>query len=308
MLIAGPRSLSQTLNGLTMVDKPYEPPAFAEHVKKSPPDFLYHYTGQVGLLGIVEQAELWATKIQYMNDATEFGLALHLASARSLDDIISNSNHLSEKAACARLLESLRGLEDINIFAVCFCENGDLLSQWRGYAGGRYGYSIGFDSDVLMQIADRSGFTLGRCIYDTAVQRDIMRQAVAYCIRDELAVPAQTRWGFHGPLADILLRCGVFFKDSSFEDEMEWRLMSPAILFYDDKLRFRIGSSMITPFYPLPITNEADLPIRHIVVGPCPHMDLAKSAITSLLMRYGIRGPLNGQQVAFGSAIPFRNW
>ena len=91
-----------------------------------------------------------------------------------------------------RLQESLHGLEDINIFAVCFCENGDLLSQWRGYAGGKYGYSIGFDSDALMQIADRNEFTLGRCIYDTAVQRNIIKQTISDCIKDELATPTNT--------------------------------------------------------------------------------------------------------------------
>jgi hypothetical protein len=165
-----------------MAKKPYEPPAFAEHFEKLPPDILYHYTGQIGLLGIIEQAELWATKIQYMNDATEFGLALRLA-RQELENIINNSAHSSEKAASVRLQESLHGLEDINIFAVCFCENGDLLSQWRGYAGGKYGYSIGFDSDALMQIADRNEFTLGRCIYDTAVQRNIISRPFPIALR-----------------------------------------------------------------------------------------------------------------------------
>src|ERR1700716_1658382 len=83
-------------NGRTMAKKPYEPPAFAEHFEKLPPDILYHYTGQIGLLGIIEQAELWATKIQYMNDATEFGLALRLA-RQELENIINNSAHSSEK-------------------------------------------------------------------------------------------------------------------------------------------------------------------------------------------------------------------
>ena len=41
----------------------YEPPSFVQHFQKLPPDHLYHYTGQIGLLGIVESAELWATKI-----------------------------------------------------------------------------------------------------------------------------------------------------------------------------------------------------------------------------------------------------
>jgi len=165
-----------------MADRPYEPPAFTDHFNKLPPDVLYHYTGQAGLIGIVEKAELWATKIQYMNDATEFGLALGMA-RQELQTIISASTAPPQhRAACSRLQESLSGLEDINIFAACFCENGDLLSQWRGYTGGAAGYSIGFDSDSLMQIGSATKFTLGRCIYDADVQRKIVEQAIAYCM------------------------------------------------------------------------------------------------------------------------------
>jgi hypothetical protein len=43
------------------------------------PDILYHYTDQFGLIGIVNTSELWATKIHYMNDSTEFSLALGMA-------------------------------------------------------------------------------------------------------------------------------------------------------------------------------------------------------------------------------------
>jgi hypothetical protein len=290
-----------------MNDRPYEPPAFVEHFNKAPPDVLFHYTGQAGLLGIIGRAELWATKIQYMNDATEFGLALRMA-REWLGTMISNSHHSAEKAACVQLRNSLVGLEDINIFAVCFCEKSDLLSQWRGYAGGSYGYAIGFDSDALMQVADRCRFILGRCIYDPAVQHQIIEQAVAYCIENELTPPSARRWGFHGPLADILFRCGVFFKDKSFEDEREWRLISSTILYDNERIGFRSSSSMVTPYFNLPIKNDGALPIPFVVVGPCPHMELSKSAVTSLLMRNGVVGPLRGQQVALASAIPFRNW
>jgi hypothetical protein len=290
-----------------MANKSYEPQAFTGHFQKPPPDVLYHYTAQVGLRGIVENTELWATKIQYMNDTTEFGLALRMM-RQELEGVINNSRRSSEKATAAQFRHSLAGLEDINICAVCFCEDGDLLSQWRGYAGGGHGYAIGFDVDVLMQIADRSNFTLGRCIYDAETQRNIVQQVVTHCIQNEVDFTANRRWGFHGPLADLLFRYGVFFKDSSFADEQEWRLVSSPILYNDDRLRFRTGSSMITPFYALSITHEEGLPIRKITVGPCPHMEQSIFAVTSLLMRHGIKGPLNGQQVAFASAIPFRNW
>src|SRR5215469_16252150 len=55
---------------------------FSEFQCSPPPDCLYHYTDQLGLLGIIEKRELWATKVQYMNDSTEFGLAVELAKTR----------------------------------------------------------------------------------------------------------------------------------------------------------------------------------------------------------------------------------
>lgn len=190
----------------------YVPPAFTEHFQAEPPDVLYHYTGQAGLIGIIEKAELWCTKVQYMNDATEFGRALDMARDR-LDALIAEipdgDAGISRRFACHAFRRSLDGLEEINLFAACFCENGDLLSQWRGYAGGGQGYAIGFNSDTLQRATE---FKLGKCIYDPDLQHRIVEQAIQHCLDDALAVPSRTDWGFRGPLADILFRCGVFFK------------------------------------------------------------------------------------------------
>lgn len=291
---------------MTVMDN-YVPSAFAEHAQATLPGCLYHYTTQTGVLGIVEKAELWATKIQYMNDATEFGLALSMA-REELNRLFEISTSSSKKVACSSFQRSLSGLEDINIFAVCLCEDGDLLSQWRGYAGDNQGYAIGFDTHALTQAALPMGFTLGKCTYDRDLQQRNVNEAVAYCLEEEEAIPSRTNWAYHGPLADILFRCGAFFKDRSFSEEMEWRLLSPTVTFHESRIAFRAGRSMVTPYYALPIKHEGTLPIREIFIDPCPHIELAKSAVTALLMQHGLTGPLRGQQIAFGSKIPFRNW
>src|SRR5689334_2764181 len=102
----------------------YSPESFLDHLSTSPPDVLYHYMGQTGLLGIVTSGELWATKVQYMDDATEFSLALSMA-RDLLDEHARKSSEMSRKTAAATLKRSLDGVEDINVFAVCFCENSD---------------------------------------------------------------------------------------------------------------------------------------------------------------------------------------
>ena len=47
--------------------------------REKPPRELFHYTNQEGLLGILGNNEIWASKIQYLNDSTELGLALAIA-------------------------------------------------------------------------------------------------------------------------------------------------------------------------------------------------------------------------------------
>jgi hypothetical protein len=100
----------------------------------------------------------------------------------------------------------------------------------------------------------------------------------------------------------------VFFKDRAFADEKEWRIVSPTVWYDNARINFKLGGSTLVPYYQLSIKHEDGLPVRQIVVGPCPHMELAKSAVTLLLMTRGNKAPLIGQQIALDSKIPFRNW
>ena len=45
---------------------------------RQPPEILYHYTGQKGLLGIIGKKEIWASHTQYLNDQREFRHAMEL--------------------------------------------------------------------------------------------------------------------------------------------------------------------------------------------------------------------------------------
>src|SRR6185295_17936413 len=54
----------------------------------------------------------------------------------------------------------------------CLSENGDLLSQWRGYAGNATGVAIGFSAEYLNFLSeasrpgDKRGFTLQKVEYE----------------------------------------------------------------------------------------------------------------------------------------------
>jgi hypothetical protein len=108
--------------------------------------------------------------------------------------------------------------------------------------------------------------------------------------------------------------CAYYFKDASFSEEEEWRLVSPRIDIRE--LYFRSGKSMMLPYYKLKFPEiSSEVPIAHVVVGPCPHVELARSSIQMLLMREHIGVvslvPLGIPSVmpqVLSSKIPYRHW
>ena len=102
------------------------------------PNYLYHYTTATGLQGILQSKVLWATQFDFLNDPTEFLYAR--------DFVKSHLRCRGDKIANA-----LGDVDDLGNtaatyphYVTSFCENGDLLSQWRGYSKFNDGYSIGF--------------------------------------------------------------------------------------------------------------------------------------------------------------------
>src|ERR1700684_413334 len=142
------------------------------------PDVLYHYTDAAGVLGIIERRELWASNAAFLNDSTEL-IYVRGVLQEVLAEFEAGDEH---SRAVARYGHSmLRGLSEwlYDVYVACFCENGDLLSQWRGYPRTGGGYSLGFDTRLL-----RHGNTAcRRVVYDADDQRNIIRRLFA-TIRD----------------------------------------------------------------------------------------------------------------------------
>jgi hypothetical protein len=102
---------------------------------REPPDLIYHYTNQTGLLGIVTNSCIWATKAHYQNDAKELEHTLDLSRG-----VIETLLHANPGAEVERLLRAMNrtaeSLKSINIFVCSFSAHKDMLSQWRGYCPG----------------------------------------------------------------------------------------------------------------------------------------------------------------------------
>ena len=143
-----------------------EPNIISEELSKEIPDILYHYTNSDGLNGILNSGKIWTTEIHYLNDKSEIQLAF-----KYIRNEIESQKQGTDKTRTDEeldiMLESLGVAEEINVSVTSFTENGDQLSQWRGYSEIGIGYSLGFyGQELLKNVSKQKNYRLVPCIYD----------------------------------------------------------------------------------------------------------------------------------------------
>ncbi len=268
------------------------------------PETLYHYTTADGLLGILQEKALWATKIQYLNDASEFTEPIQVAE-NLLRRLARQSEEPGVRYAEAkrevyrRIREDLREWSSVNICVASFCAKGDLLSQWRGYGLPGAAYSIGFDAAKLAQTTVGNRFRLQHCTYfepdDYRSEVQTFIQQVIEEFGQDSPKPVQFIDRFMTMAAKLKLKC--------FAEEDEWRIVSDQPLRFDDsRFGFRTGNSMVIPYYAVPLDLSS---VVEIVVGPCAHQDLAVGAVHGLTNKYELT---NARARVKTSQIPYRNY
>lgn len=253
------------------------------------PKIVYHYTTQAGLLGILQAGTLWATKIHYLNDASELVEPLRLADQCILEKYgrIYDSGDPDEDFALKiidNMLAAVRGAASINICLVSFCTNGDLLSQWRGYGNPGCAYSIGFNTSRLNEsIAARGqGFELRSCTY---YDRSSYEQEIRRIVYDSFDIARSQKVLPLNFIGHFIERTSTMKLDC-FQEEDEWRLVSTApISFSDNNFCFRFGKSFAIPYYSLSFDVSS---ISEIIVGPCPHPDLSADAVNGLACKFDL--------------------
>ncbi|MGD0883756.1 MAG: DUF2971 domain-containing protein [Thermodesulfovibrionales bacterium] len=169
---------------------------------------LYHYTCQKGFLGIIENKEMWATNIFFLNDSTEYLYGAELI-AKILEDYLEKNGFSSnpykrsnvlgfwlpefidprlsyDEAQCVFLDKIRSAFDDVSafddetkdkshlyhIFALCFSSKGDDLSQWRGYCPHGIGFCLEFEQQGLMKQMEKEGLEVVECIYEEDRQKE----------------------------------------------------------------------------------------------------------------------------------------
>jgi hypothetical protein len=280
------------------------------------PSRLYHYTSLNGLLGILKNKHIWATEVRYLNDSAEIKTAFRLME-RSLVARLRTEVDPSSREILEQLKEWIdtRASAGPMVFVASFTQNGNLLSQWRGYAPTTQGASFGLASSHLSAVSVASGFALGRCRYDEDDQLDaldgLIESVISLAARTGPSELDDERPSFN-PTFDLceesILRVAALIKDSRFKEEAEWRIVSKIVS--DDlttEVSYRVGSSMLIPYMTMELANaEGIVPIDDVIVGPTPHPQAATASIQRLLAQHLQRK--HSKWKTRYCDIPYRAW
>ncbi|HEY3830872.1 MAG TPA: DUF2971 domain-containing protein [Acidimicrobiia bacterium] len=194
----------------------------------------------------------------------------------------------------------------IHAYVACFCADGDLLSQWRGYAG-THGYSIEFDRAALDEAVGRFAVPDGpparvrSALYDAHKAREAAATAVSEVAQDGLNHP-----GVHSHFIALKIAPIVAtIKDESFAEEQEWRavvaLYEPDGPFRQDPPdgstnRYRPVQLAIVPYVAIRIELSS---IVSVTVGPSMQQALRVEGAKRFLWGHGIDVPVRPSRVPF---------
>ena len=256
-----------------------------------PGKYLFHYTDLAGLHGIIANKDLWLTDSRYSNDSEEMRHGYKVA-----ETVI---NDLEAKGGDPQWLEYLGKVRELlarpsveAVYITCFCLEGNLLSQWRGYAASGNGVSLEFDPPQFRNITaddspSRGLMRLWKVFYDEPKQKGIMGHAINFGYQragtlDEKAKSASEAIFFFVPT----------FKHSDFHQENECRLIFTPPPDCKVPPKFRVGRGMLIPYYSVSSLTEGNftLPIKRIVVGPSPLREMNAASVKAMLAAHGYEG------------------
>lgn len=272
---------------------------------------LYHYCDATAFESIIQTNKLWLSPFRYSNDSEE-----GIRAQKLLFQLAQRYGLSKEQITQFReALDSLPTFHDC--YGLCLSEDGDLLSQWRGYAADGAGFAIGFSPERLRELppsnADNNaakqmiGPVLHQVAYDEETQiremtpwfesmqeliRASTRPSPEQQMSDMATIPRLPRYVSAGwELSSELFKNWdhlYMIKGKAFCEEREWRLVVTAVQRNDVPFHFRAGRGMVIPFleYLMPERSKYLSPISHVYLGPKNRTP--RYIVQMLLNRFGL--------------------
>lgn len=273
--------------------------AIEDLIGQTPGACLYHYTSPDGMIGIVENRNLWATDYRHLNDRQEYRFGAKL--------LLQELDRRKVNEDVRRVFFDLVQFRQSGCFVLSFSEHGDRLSQWRAYCAGGSGFSLGFQQESdFFKLAKREAFHLVRCEYDPKRQRTLCSELVSSFIEHRIEIE-RAPWSDGDPFSALknlfepynwTFRLAIVLaslKHRGFEEEREWRLVSQHTQRLLPRVSFRTGRFGVTPFFKLSLSEgqrtpkglawDSILQLDDVVIGPTPNRRASRTALEMLLLK-----------------------
>lgn len=256
------------------------------------PTILYHYCSNLAFHSILAQKKVRLSLLSMSNDSKE-GQHIIDAAARVLP------NSFKHKRDALEQLQQVISL--ISAIGFCLSADGDVLSQWRGYADNAQGVAIGFDFTAMDEAAEQDTndeiiVRLTPILYDEHILMQIMEPDL------QPVIEHFTKGKMRKPLVDTILspmtdeekeketerykkaidelgymlmkiaNYAFMVKAPFFQEEKEWRIaalltnLGEALVL--PNAQFQPSAEKLKPFRDFPLQGFPPSVIREIVLGP----------------------------------------
>lgn len=263
---------------------------------------LYFYCNNTVFTNIIRKKEIWLSDMNYSNDYAEI-----IGFTKPLVDIFKenitsieftlNEYGYDSKACMQKLIKMYENyvnnkLKSLYCLAICFSKRRDDLSQWRAYGDAGKGFAIGFNEEILLQIANSHKLlSLKEICYEETIK---IKHITNYTINfiNEIQEMIKKNKGrldlfkkkglfaqFISQKLDDILKYAPFYKNEGFRAEDEVRLAYIRTIFpiqfenikpdsFLNKFDCRVNDDKIIPYLTVPINDNAKA-ISEIIIGPC---------------------------------------
>lgn len=192
---------------------------------------LYHYAGIETIWKILESDSFFARNIRFSNDSEEYRLGEQKIRECTKYEIMDEERRKSFEAK----LHQKIGM----FYMICFCKDGDLLSQWRGYA--RNGASLGMDfleedrlpqehTQIFTVLNNEKNREKDRCKLDDELVRFVEMPYQTFYVDSKKDNDSELETAIHSfndedARPNMLLNLIPFIKDNGFDEEAEYRIL-----------------------------------------------------------------------------------
>lgn len=272
----------------------------------SEPKLLYHYTTLEGLKGILENRSIWFSHMSTLNDPLElqYGKKIIIDEIESLLKEEKDPLLIRFFLMIRNFVEAF-GKHMMHLYIACFCEDDNLLSQWRSYSSNGGGYNLGLQIDSKtnysnnpLDYSKQPLIFLRKVIYVERDQKDIIKNYLTKIVRafNEASLRIKKELGeipktweselaleVLNPLFDIM----CCLKQEVFKEETEWRLI---LINQEDKvdfIKFREMRGSFIPYFNVHIYEDDSnpkFPLKKIKYGP-----LLENSDTDISLRLYLR-------------------